>query len=73
VLSWAGLGRDRGQVAVRAGDRRLGVLTVADNQEFRSILDQGSEQNRPVVTEAALERTPDATWRLTVYPPGTSG
>jgi hypothetical protein len=73
VLSWAGLGRESGQVAVRTGDRRVGELTAADSEDFRSTLDQGSQQNRPVVTEAALERTPDATWRLTAYRPSTSG
>lgn len=72
VLSWAGLGHDGGQAAVRAGDRRVGVLTAADSQDFRAYLDQGMQQNRPVVTEAALECTTDATWRLTVYRPGTS-
>ena len=73
VLSWAELGRDSGQAAVRAGDRRVGVLTAADSEDFRSYLDQGSQQNRPVVTQAALEHTPEATWRLTVYRPGTPG
>lgn len=73
VLSWAGPGCDSGQVAVRAGDRRVGVLTTADSEDFRSSLDQGSQQNRPVVNQAALERTPDASWRLTVYRPSTSG
>lgn len=73
VLSWAGPGHDNGQIAVRAGDRRIGVLTAADSEDFRSYLDQGSQQNQPVVTEAALEHTPDATWRLTVYRPSTSG
>jgi hypothetical protein len=72
VLSWAELGRESGQVAVRAGDRRVGALTAADSEDFRSTLDQGSQQNRPVVTEAALERTPDATWRMTAYRPATS-
>lgn len=73
VLSWAGLGRDSGQVAVRVGDRRIGVLVAADTEEFQPILDRGSQRNQPVVTEAALERTPDGTWRLTVYRPGTNG
>lgn len=73
VLSWAGPGGDSGQVAVRAGDRRVAVLTAADSEDFRSSLGQGSQQNRPVVTQAALERTPDASWRLTVYRPSTSG
>ena len=68
VLSWAGLGRESGQAAVRAGDRRIGVLTAADSEVFQSYLDQGIQQNRPVVTQAALQYTPDATWRLTVYP-----
>jgi hypothetical protein len=72
VLSWAGPGHDGGQATVRAGDRRVGVLTAADSQDFRPYLDEGMQQKRPVVTEAALERTPDATWRLTVYRPGTS-
>jgi hypothetical protein len=52
--------------------RRIGVLTAADSEEFRSYLDHGSQQNGPVVTEAALERTPDASWLLTVYRPSTS-
>jgi len=73
VLSWTELGRESGQVAVRAGDRRVGVLTAADSEDFRSALDQGSQQNRPVVTEAALEHTPDDTWRLTAYRPSASG
>ncbi|MGE5287961.1 MAG: hypothetical protein ACM3ML_12300 [Micromonosporaceae bacterium] len=72
MLSWAGVGCDSGQVAVRAGDRRVGVLTAADSEDFLSYLDQGIQQNRPVVTEAALERTPDATWRLTAYRPSAS-
>ncbi len=69
VLSWAGVGRGSGVAAVRAGDRRVGVLTAADSEDFGSYLDQGSQQNRPVVTEAALEHTPEAGWRLTVYRP----
>jgi hypothetical protein len=72
VLTWAVSGPESGQVAVRAGDRRVGVLTTADSEDFRPALDDGSERNRPAVTEGRLERTSDATWRLTVYRPRTS-
>ena len=73
VLSWAELESESGQVAVRAGDRHVGVLTAADSEDFRPTLDQGGQQNRPVVTEAALDRSPDATWRLTAYRPRIGG
>ena len=69
LLSWAGPERDTGQVAVRAGDHRVGVLAAADSAAFRSFLEQGSQLGRPVITEAFRDRAPDDSWRLTVYQP----
>jgi hypothetical protein len=71
LLTWAAPGRDSGQVAVRAGDHRVGVLAAADSAAFRAFLDQGSKLDRPVVTEAFRDRAPDNSWRLTVYQPST--
>jgi hypothetical protein len=73
LLSWAGLGRDSGQVAVRVGDRRVGVLTAVDSEDFPSILEQGSQQIRPVLTMATLGRAPDTSWHLTVFRPAAGG
>ncbi|HEX9359740.1 MAG TPA: hypothetical protein VF933_38775 [Streptosporangiaceae bacterium] len=72
LLSWAGPERDTGQVAVRAGDHRVGVLAAADSAAFRSFLEQGSQLDRPVITEAFRDRAPDDSWRLTVYQPSTT-
>jgi hypothetical protein len=69
LLSWAGPEHDTGQVAVRAGDHRVGVLAAADSDAFRSFLEQGSQLDRPVITEAFRDRAPDDSWRLTVYQP----
>jgi hypothetical protein len=67
-----GPGRESGQVAVRAGDRRVGVLTAADSEDFGPTLDHEGEPSRPEVTEAELGRTSDDSWHLTVCRP-TSG
>ena len=69
LLSWAGPERDTRQVAVRAGDHRVGVLAAADSAAFESFLEQGSQPVRPVITEAFRDRAPDDSWRLTVYQP----
>jgi hypothetical protein len=70
LLSWADPERVDGQVAVRAGDYRVGVLAAADSGAFRAFLEEGSRLGRPVVTEAFRDRAPGKRWRLTVYRPG---
>jgi hypothetical protein len=72
LLSWARPERETGQVAVRAGDHRVGVLAASDSAAFRAFLEQGSQLDRPVVTEAFRDRAPDGSWRLTVYQPSTT-
>ena len=69
LLTWDGPERDARQVAVRAGDHRVGVLAAADSAAFESLLEQGSQLDRPVITEAFRDRAPDDSWRLTVYQP----
>jgi hypothetical protein len=63
----------RPQIAVRAGDHRVGVLADADTGAFQALVEQGSQLGRPVVTEAFRDRGPDNLWRLTVYKPSTAG
>jgi hypothetical protein len=72
LLCWAGPERGTGQVAVRAGDHRVGVLAAADSADFESFLEQGSQLDRPVITEAFRDRAPDDSWRLTVYQASTT-
>jgi hypothetical protein len=69
LLSWAGPERDTGQVAVRAGDHRVGVLAAADSAAFESFLEQDTQPDRPVISEAFRDRAHDDSWRLTVYQP----
>jgi hypothetical protein len=69
LLSWDGTESDTRQVAVRAGDHRVGVLAAADSVAFEPFLEQGSQPDRPVITEAFRDRAPDDSWRLTVYQP----
>ena len=69
LLSWDRPERDTRQVAVRAGDHRVGVLAAADCAAFESFLAQGSQLDRLVITEAFRDRAPNDSWRLTVYQP----
>jgi hypothetical protein len=72
LLSRAGPGSSE-QIAVRAGDHRVGVLADADSAAFRAFVEHGSQLGRPVITEAFRDRAPDNSWRLTVYQPRTEG
>lgn len=63
----------RQRIAVRAGDHRIGVLADADSGAFQAFVDQRSQRDRPVITEAFRDRGPDNSWRLTVYTPSTAG
>jgi hypothetical protein len=55
------------QIAVRAGDHRVGVLADADSGAFRAAVEHGRRLGRPVIAEAFRDRAPDGSWRLTVY------
>jgi hypothetical protein len=35
------------QIAVRAGDHRVGVLADADSRAFHALVEQGSQLDRP--------------------------
>jgi hypothetical protein len=59
------------QIAVRAGDHRVGMVADADSGAFQALVEQGSQLDRPVITEAYRDRAPDNSWRLTVYKPKT--
>jgi hypothetical protein len=38
------------QIAVRAGDHRVGVLADADSGSLQALAEQGSQLDRPVIT-----------------------
>ena len=49
------------------------MLADADSGAFQALVEQGSQLDRPVITEAFRDRAPDDSWRLTVYKPKTAG
>ncbi len=47
------------------------MLADADSAAFQAFVEQGSQLDRPVISEAFRDRAPDNSWRLTVYKPKT--